>query len=251
MDRKEMIKKLGEHFDVEPKYLKTPSFAYEIATGDEVYTIAKDGQITNASGQVVTFEEITQKAGDETEALSRPTIADTIEVTLPLEGHTGRTLLNVLNMLASKQNLLKAALGLKSKLIEQEFSEAMNKTNICSLDDFIKAHEEAGAENCSVLKLNLEDRTFSLTLLGDGFSGNQIHAFTDLAGLLNQNAKQLKKTSCKPAQDDNPKYALRTWLIRLGMNGPEYRETRKILLANLTGSSAFRTIEKDGEVHEA
>jgi len=250
MQRKEMIKKLGEHFGVEPKYLKAPSFTYEIATDDELYTIAKDGQITDASGQVVTFEEIIQKAGAEPES-SRPTIVDTIEVTLPLEGHTGRTLLNVLNMLASKQNLLIASLGLKSKLVEQEFSEAMNTTNISSLDDFIKAYEEVGTEKCSVLKLNLEDRKFSLTLLGDGFDENQIHAFTDLAGLLNQNAKQLKKTSCKPAQDENPKYALRTWLIRLGMNGDDYKESRKVLLTNLPGSSAFRTIEKDGEDHEA
>lgn len=241
MERKEMIIKLAEHFDVEPRYLKAPSFGYEIATTDEVYTVAKDGQITNTSGQVVTFEEITQKAG--VEALNRPTMVDTIEVTLPLEGHTGRTLLNVLNMLASKQNLLIAALGLKSKLIEQEFSDAMNTANISSLDDFIKAYEEAGVEKCSVFKLNLNDRTYSLTLSGDGFDANQIHAFTGLAGVINQNAKELKKTSCKATQDENPKYALRTWLIRLGMNGDEYKETRKTLLANLSGSSAFRTVE--------
>lgn len=244
MKRKEMVQKLGEHFDVEPRYLKAPSFAYEIATGDEVYTIARDGQITNVSGQVITFEEITQKAGGETKALSRPTITDTIEVTLPLEGHTGKTLLNVLNMLASKQNLLIAALGLKSKLIEQDVSEAMNTKNISSLEDFIKAYGEPGAEKCSLLKLNPEDGTFTVTLSGDGLNGNQIHAFTELAGLINKNAKEMKKTSFKPAQDDNPKYALRTWLIRLGMNGACYKESRKVLLANLTGSSAFRTIKE-------
>ena len=39
MDRKEMIKQLSEHFGMKPKYLSVPSFAYEITTENEVYTI--------------------------------------------------------------------------------------------------------------------------------------------------------------------------------------------------------------------
>ena len=33
---------------------------------------------------------------------------------------------------------------------------------------------------------------------------------------------------------------MRTWLIRLGMNGDEFKATRKVLLAKLTGNSSFR-----------
>ena len=33
---------------------------------------------------------------------------------------------------------------------------------------------------------------------------------------------------------------MRVYLIRLGMVGDEYKQTRKILLRNLEGSSAFR-----------
>lgn len=40
------------------------------------------------------------------------------------------------------------------------------------------------------------------------------------------------------------KYALRTWLLRLGMNGPDFKETRKILMENLSGHAAFRTDEE-------
>ncbi len=54
---------------------------------------------------------------------------------------------------------------------------------------------------------------------------NKVTAFQDLAALINQNAKQLKRSSFKPAQDENPKYSLRTWLTRLGMNGKEYKAT--------------------------
>lgn len=46
---------------------------------------------------------------------------------------------------------------------------------------------------------------------------------------------------------DNEKYAFRCFLLRLGFIGVEYKEARKILLRNLTGSSAF----KSGQSKEA
>ena len=36
---------------------------------------------------------------------------------------------------------------------------------------------------------------------------------------------------------------MRIWLLRLGMNGPEYKEERRILMENLSGHAAFRTEE--------
>lgn len=44
----------------------------------------------------------------------------------------------------------------------------------------------------------------------------------------------------KPDTSDNPKYAFRCFLLRLGFIGAEYKLTRKVLLRNLSGSSAFR-----------
>ena len=44
-------------------------------------------------------------------------------------------------------------------------------------------------------------------------------------------------------QTENEKYAFRIWLLRLGMNGDEYKQTRKVLMKNLTGHAAFRTPE--------
>ena len=60
-----------------------------------------------------------------------------------------------------------------------------------------------------------------------------------------------KNASFKPAQEENPKYALRTWLVRLGMNGEEYKASRKVLLVGLEGSCAFRKPIKESDKHEA
>jgi len=61
---------------------------------------------------------------------------------------------------------------------------------------------------------------------------------------LNQNAKTLKHVSAKAKDTDNDKFTFRVFLIRLGMIGDEYKDTRKILLENLEGNSAFRSGKK-------
>ncbi|MBR4319258.1 MAG: virulence associated protein, partial [Oscillospiraceae bacterium] len=44
--------------------------------------------------------------------------------------------------------------------------------------------------------------------------------------------------------DSNEKYGFRTWLLRLGLNGADFKEDRKRLMANLSGNSAFRNDEE-------
>lgn len=53
-------------------------------------------------------------------------------------------------------------------------------------------------------------------------------------------ARNQKRISAKEKITDNDKYAFRCFLLRLGFIGSEYKEERKILLRNLTGSSAFK-----------
>ena len=53
-------------------------------------------------------------------------------------------------------------------------------------------------------------------------------------------AKNQKRINNKPDTSDNKKYAFRCFLLRLGFIGTEFKNVRKVLLRNLTGSSAFR-----------
>ena len=53
-------------------------------------------------------------------------------------------------------------------------------------------------------------------------------------------AKELKTASPKPQQTENPKFAMRTWLIRLGLVGEEFSTARSFLTKNLDGDAAFR-----------
>jgi hypothetical protein len=70
------------------------------------------------------------------------------------------------------------------------------------------------------------------------------NAYCIFISMLCEFVKNQKRVNNKPDTTDNPKYAMRCFLLRIGMIGTEYKVARKVLLRNLTGSSAFRHDEK-------
>ena len=74
------------------------------------------------------------------------------------------------------------------------------------------------------------------------FSGEEGEglAYSNFIDLLTKSLKEQKRVNASKTQTENPKFAMRVYLIRLGMVGDEYKQTRKILLRNLEGSAAFR-----------
>lgn len=71
---------------------------------------------------------------------------------------------------------------------------------------------------------------------------DEIRAYTELVTKLCEMTNRQKRTGAVK-ETDNEKYTFRCFLLRLGMIGAEYKTTRKILLRNLTGNSAFRHID--------
>ena len=230
MSRKEMVNALGEHLGIKPKYLGAPSFAYQVGE----FTVDRQGIITNKAGEQVELEII---------LAAREPIVETdvtaIEVTVPLDGHDGKTLTNLVNMVYSKQTLIKKALSLETNMVEQELVDQLKESEP-TIEEFLSL---AKGSSRGII-FNREGITFTST----NTEPEAIKAFTDLVGLLNVKAKELKYASPKPVDTDNGKYTFRAWIMRLGMLGPEYKTTRKVLLQNLSGNTAFRKV---GEDHEA
>ena len=81
---------------------------------------------------------------------------------------------------------------------------------------------------------------FTVEKDGDG------DAYAKFITMLCEFAKNLKRVVNKPDTSDNEKYAFRCFLLRLGMIGADYKAARKVLLRNLTGSSAFRHGKPEG-----
>ena len=71
-------------------------------------------------------------------------------------------------------------------------------------------------------------------------SGEEVVAYTHFVSALCTMAKVQGKVTAREKPVDNEKFTMRVFLIRLGFIGDEYKTSRKILLKNLSGNSAFR-----------
>lgn len=235
MDKKEILKALGEHFEVKPKYLGAPSFAYRIETYQgESYLVDREGKIRNSSGIELELESILKGLVveiKEEENLSRQAI-------LNMDGHTGSSLRNLVNMISSKQSLIKKALGTQEDIVTQEFVEEINSARITTLEDFEAEALRIGLEKARGLGFDFNKKSISFQFLNGLEDENVKRQFAEA---LNKGAIKLKHTSFKEKESDNEKFTMRTWLLRLGFIGNRYKGARSVLLRNLSGNSAFRS----------
>lgn len=248
MDRKTIVNSLSEHFGTQARYLGAPTFAYEIKTLGEVYKIDRQGIITTHNGTEVTLDEaISRQPVEEQdiEAEIETQNIESVEISLPMEGHSGATLKNIVNMLSSKQHLIMKSLGIEDRLMDETFAKDLSLKNTATLEEFETALEELGKERCKGITFDFIKNIYTLNIPIDKLDYDKISAFAVLATRINENAKNQKRTSYKAVQEDNPKFALRTWLIRLGMKGSDYKHVRKVLLQNLEGNGAFRKLPSE------
>lgn len=65
-------------------------------------------------------------------------------------------------------------------------------------------------------------------------------AYQQFVDKLVQYAISHQRIMSEPHEESNEKYAFRCFLLRLGFIGPKFKDQRKVLLRNLTGSAAFK-----------
>mgnify|MGYP004654144389 FL=1 len=138
----------------------------------------------------------------------------TLTISMPRDFFTEQSMNNLLQLIANKETLLKHALNTESLAV-----------NEC---------EET-----------VEFPWFTVEKDGDG------DAYAKFITMFCEFAKNLKRVVNKPGTSDNEKYAFRCFLLRLGMIGADYKAARKVLLRNLTGSSAFRHGKPEGGADDA
>lgn len=87
-------------------------------------------------------------------------------------------------------------------------------------------------------KGTVEFRVFNSTL----HAGEVKTAIQFCLALMHQ-AKTTAKAIYRPTITDNDKYTFRCWLLRLGLNGDEFKTCRHHLLKNLEGNAAWRNAQ--------
>ena len=81
----------------------------------------------------------------------------------------------------------------------------------------------------------VEWRCFNSTL-----HAGKVAAYVNLCLAISAQAIAQRSTVMRKTHSDNELFTFRVWLVRLGLNGDEFKETRDILLSHLEGDRAWR-----------
>jgi len=162
-----------------------------------------------------------------------------IEVKIPSDGYDGKALTNLVNMIRSWQYLLAKAMGSEVLSASDNLVEELEGAKPETKADFMESLKSCGKDALKGVKITAKEITFTFP------SDNQIRPidYTELASAMCREAKERRSIQPKPHEPENEKYAMRTWLVRIGF-GPENPEPRTAFLRRLKGNCAFKTEEQ-------
>lgn len=122
--------------------------------------------------------------------------------------------------------------------MEKELLDALDDAGtIANREDFISMVQEHGG----LTGITFTDDKIIFTGYPFSYDAEKTKALQQLTCMMNKHALEQKRIQAKVVNDTNEKYIFRIWLVRLGMDGSDYKETRRILMENLSGHTAFRT----------
>ena len=210
-ERKRLVQTIAQWLGCEAKYLGVPSCAYQV----DCFTIDRNGSLSfddHADSEVI--ERLLEHIYDEGFDIDQSHTEDEDEpcavcVSMPKSLFTDSNLENLKALITAKGSLIKKALGVAD------------------------------------LPLEVTDTKVSFPWFPATPTPDEMNAYdTFICKLCERTQKRVTSTE-KPT--GNEKYAFRCFLLRLGFIGAEYKAARKILLKNLSGSSAFKN---GGTEHE-
>ena len=232
-DRKILVNRIGELTGRNLTYTKVPRCAYE-GFG---FTVTKEGNLeADESADAAVIDALIAEG-----LIAAPETAN-VTVSLPMGRHNGMTLRNLVNLLFTRASLLNKTLGTAFRVDETLTDALRDESGMITAENFIEAVSKFKNEHGKVMEgLTFEQDKLTFSTLPATDDPAVIKAFTEICSMMNKQALEQNRIQAKTVNDDNEKYAMRIWLVRLGMNGPEHKECRKILMEKLSGNAAFRT----------
>lgn len=184
-------------------YRKTPTFSYDIG----FCSIDKNGVLScNDNAEAERMEQLIRCLKERGYEPSDTTKGqNTLTVEIPRKDITADMLMNLQKIVASRDTLLRKALG---------------------------------AQSLDIIDTGSSLRFPWFTL--HGLEG-EVKAYCQLSAALCQMAREKKRIIAKEKDSQNDKFDLRLFLVRLGFIGDEYKAARRILLRNLTGNSSWKS----------
>ena len=246
-NRKELVTSLKELTGLNSRYAGAPSFVYVVGP----YTVARDGTLsieeTEADRAVLSSLLDAGMISGELPATAEETAPAEehlgSKISIPINGHTGASLRNLVNMIYSRAPLLSKATGgffeVEKRLIDILDAEGTPE----SVEGF-RALLASYGRHGGLYGFKIAEDRIIFTGFGDAEDSIRTKGYMELAARMNQMALTQKHIQAKEISVENEKYSFRVWLVRLGVNGPEFRELRHNLMERLSGHTAWLTAEQ-------
>ncbi len=209
--RKELVSLIANFTGCDAKYKGAPTFAYEV----DYFTIDKNGTLSfddRADSEVIErliemlYDNSFVAENDETEDLEFEGVSIGFTADeIPIEEYNEIFLENLKAIISSKQALFKKAIGTECEL-----------------------------------KIELESDTLWFDWFDKSLDAEEDAIYSEFLKALCKMAATAKRVTAKEKPIDNEKFAMRTFLNRIGLSGAEHKPLRKELMKNLIGNSAFR-----------
>ena len=193
-----------------------------------------------------------------------------IHVHVDAANHNRQSLKNLLSIMYSKEDILFKALQVnpnrvihycqkvREPMLEKARKLSADETkNLTALESIwyegnVQSREHYNWTRYYALNLHsvfyrgtVEWRCFNSTL-----HAGKVAAYVNLCLAMSAQAISQRSTVMRKTVSDNELFTFRVWLVRLGLNGDEFKNTRNHLLANLSGDRAWRFDKDSYEVNQ-
>ena len=179
-----------------------------------------------------------------------------IHVHVDASRHTVQTLRNIVNIMAAKEDLLYKTLQVEVRRqyycqkADTRFLDEINRKRPKSLEELEAIWYDGRGDRYTHYDdtryhgLNLHSvfskGTIEFRLFNSTLHAGEVKSYIQLCLAISHQALVQRGASRTKTQSENEKYTFRTWLLRLGMIGNEFKTARLHLLKNLEGNMAWK-----------
>ena len=277
--RERTAKAIAAYFGTTARYVGRHLDDWKVPMPDgRHWTVERDGSVTDPSAEVVSpvcrYEDIEMVQEVVRAIRAAGAKADGscgIHIHIGLGEHTPQSLRRLVNIVNAKEDLLTQALGIDPSRrhrwcapVAPAFLEAVNRTKPDSFErlaqlwyrhsgggrsdwrECARTHYDSSRYHLLNLHATFSTERPAHTIEFRAFNGtldpDKILAYIQLCLAISAQALTSKAASPTRPVTDNPKYAFRCWLLKLGFIGDDYKTAREVLIKLLPGNSAWRQV---------
>lgn len=230
----------------------------KLVSADRTYSVELVTPILRYDEDIETLQELIRKLR-QAGAISESRLQCGIHIHIGAKDHSPNTLKNLVNLMASKEELIYKSLEIDlarvryCKKVNENLIETINKKKpktLKALEDIW--YSDYGVENrerhyhtSRYHGLNLHSTftkgTIEFRLFNGTLHAGKIRSYIVFCLAISHQALKQKSASARRTHTDNEKYTFRCWLLRLGLIGDEFKNCRQHLMKALNGDAAWRT----------